>query len=136
MTARFVSVDNSAAVVAIPDNSNDWPSYNRKNAEELLHQKFPQGYVIDHEEEVVTGTTTHSTESTEKKGDPTLAALKLSTVEESTHHTTYTTEKKEWRIWCHAADAAPPAQIIIPTAAALPSVPVEASSPPPTTAVR
>ncbi len=53
--ARYVMKDQWGGVVAIPNNSNRWPAYNRKHAEELMAQQFPQGYVIEGENEVVVG---------------------------------------------------------------------------------
>jgi hypothetical protein len=106
-TARFISVDADYAVVAIPNNTNDWPTYNRTHAEELMHQKFPQGFVIDHEGEVVTGTTQHTNTNTETKGDQLLAALKVSPIEQQTHQTTSFENKTEWRIWVRATGAPP-----------------------------
>jgi hypothetical protein len=112
-TARFVSVDGTSAVVAIPDDSNTWPTYNRQHAEELMQQKFPQGYVIDHEEEVVTGTIEQTRTNTQTRGSPILAALKVAPIEEETNRSTAYIHQKEWRIWCHAQDApAPP--VVIP----------------------
>src|SRR5713226_9158459 len=76
-SARYVTVDNSGGVVAIPSNSNSWPNYNRRHAEELMQAKCPGGYVIDHEEEFVTGTTQYVDSTTNTKGDPLLAAVRI-----------------------------------------------------------
>ena len=54
-SARYVAVDADGGIVAIPNNTNCWPTYNRKAAEELMRQKCPQGYVIDREGEAVVG---------------------------------------------------------------------------------
>ena len=51
--ARYVMTDQYGGVVAIPNNSNSWPSYNRKHAEELMARQCPQGYVIEQEGVVV-----------------------------------------------------------------------------------
>jgi hypothetical protein len=53
--ARLVMRDQYGGVVAIPANSDRWPSYNRKNAEELMSKQCPEGYVIESESEVQTG---------------------------------------------------------------------------------
>src|SRR5437879_1671072 len=55
--ARLVATDANYAIVAIPSNTDTWPNHYRKHAEELMNAKFPRGYVIDKEEEVVVGTT-------------------------------------------------------------------------------
>src|SRR5947209_14583421 len=46
---------------AIPSNTNSWPTYHRKSAEELMAKKCPNGYVIDSEGEVVVGQDRKST---------------------------------------------------------------------------
>jgi hypothetical protein len=63
-TARLVSFDSGGGVVAIPNNS----SYCRKQAEELMAQRCPQGYTVVREEEVVVGqvTTADQTSSTDE----------------------------------------------------------------------
>jgi len=55
--ARFVSVDpdGRGGVVAIPNDTNRWPCYNRKAAEELMDHKCPQGYVVQNQTEVAIG---------------------------------------------------------------------------------
>jgi hypothetical protein len=102
--ARLVSCAPTGGVVAIPNNSNTWPCYHHKHAEELIREQCPQGYVIDKEEEVVVGTTEHVHTDTDRKGDPLLAALKIAPVNETTHQTTTVEEKKEWRIYFHGVD--------------------------------
>src|SRR5258708_22635815 len=71
-SARFVEVRPDGGVVAIPNNSNDWPYHYRDKAKALMRQKCPSGYVIDHEEEVVTGSVTHTDAETETQKSPTL----------------------------------------------------------------
>ncbi|MFQ3592984.1 MAG: hypothetical protein SNJ82_07305, partial [Gemmataceae bacterium] len=39
-------------VVAIPANTNHWPSYHREEAHRLMRLVCPNGYTILHEEEV------------------------------------------------------------------------------------
>jgi hypothetical protein len=51
--ARYVTTTNSAGVVAIPSNTDDWPYHYRKQAEELMQAKCPGGYVIEREETCV-----------------------------------------------------------------------------------
>lgn len=106
-SARLVTVEPGGGVVAIPSNSNAWPSYNRKGAEELMRQQCPGGYVIDHEQEVVVGQVQQTNVNTDRKGDPLLAALHVAPVTENTQQTTSYTDKTEWRIWFHAVGAQP-----------------------------
>lgn len=103
--ARYVTVNSQGGVVAIPDNSNHWPDYNRRHAEELMQAKCPGGYVIDREEEVVVGTHQYTDTTSEKKGDPLLAALQVAPMREDVHEHTSSTNVTEWRITYHKADA-------------------------------
>ena len=48
---HFVSQTPDGGVISIPNNSNQWPTYYRNRAEELMRQKCPDGYVIEREEE-------------------------------------------------------------------------------------
>lgn len=106
-SARYVSLESNGGVVAIPRNTNSWPDYNRKNAEALMKEKCPEGYVIDREGEVVIGTTEYTDVTTETKGDALLAAMKISPVEENRSEKTYRTDQTEWRISFRAQGAAP-----------------------------
>ena len=53
--ARYVTTTSTAGIVAIPSNTDLWPNYYRKQAEELLQAKCPDGYVIEHEEQFIPG---------------------------------------------------------------------------------
>ena len=61
--ARYVLRTADEGVVAIPSNTS-WPIDHREKAVELMSSHFPDGYVIDREEEVVIGmeTTEHGHE--------------------------------------------------------------------------
>lgn len=115
MNARVIQRDPIAkrAVVTIPDNSNSWPSRHRRHAEELMAKEFPNGYVIEREEEVVTGQITHTNTNTERHGVPVLSAVGLGPTYEDRATTTSSTDVKEYRIWFRAKDA-PPAQTVYP----------------------
>jgi hypothetical protein len=131
-SARLVEVRSDGGVVAIPNNSNTWPFYYRDKAEAMLKQKCPNGYVIDHEEEVVTGTVTHTNSQTETEKSPTLLvggksnngdqdsqsfgalAIPVGENRQHTNETTTSTNVTEWRIYYKAkpatvATATPPA---------------------------
>ena len=69
---RFVHQDANSAVVAMPHDSNCWPSYYRDNADKMLRARFPQGYVVEKEEEFVTGVSTHTTGQSRTEEAPTL----------------------------------------------------------------
>jgi hypothetical protein len=71
-SARFVQADSGGGVVAIPHNTNCWPTYYRDKADALLRQRFPGGYDIEREEEVVTGTVAHTNSQTKTDEKPTL----------------------------------------------------------------
>ena len=58
--------------MAIPSNSNQWPTYYRDKAEKLIGEKCPDGYEVVMEEEVVTGQVTHIESRTKTKEAPSL----------------------------------------------------------------
>ncbi len=106
--ARLISSDNNYAVVAIPNNSNMWPTYHRERADDLMRATFPDGYVIDGQVEAVTGTTQVVQSNTQRSGDPILAALRIAPIKEQTTQTTNFVNKTEHRIYFRRTDA--PAQ--------------------------
>jgi hypothetical protein len=97
--ARYVTTTSNAGVVAIPTNSNSWPHYYHKQAEDLMQAKCPEGYDIEKEGEFVTGATQQTTSTTNKTGDPLLAALYIAPVTEKNNQTTIVNEQTEWRIY-------------------------------------
>ena len=87
-SARFVSKSPDCGVVAIPCDSNRWPTYNRDKAEALIRSQCPDGYEVVHEEEAVIGSVSHT--SVNDNGSIHTAG--------STSGTIDTTQKTEWRI--------------------------------------
>jgi hypothetical protein len=69
-SARHVVKEPTGGVIAIPNNTNAWPTYHREHAEELMADHLPAGYVVTREEEVVTGVVseTQSSVSTQEFG--------------------------------------------------------------------
>ena len=98
--ARVVMSDSYGGVVAMPSNTNSWPCYNRKHAEELMAQKCPQGYVIEQEGEVVTGQST----MVHTEGNQDSAAYRVLGVGH-VDRTTNVQNVTEWRIHFRAKDA-------------------------------
>ena len=115
--ARHVQINGGTGTVAIPENTNTWPNYYRKQAEDLMRQKCPNGYEIVAEEEAVVGQTAHTDTRTESKGPPMLGfggteskpgkgetssfagiTLPIGKSETKTTETTQYTAIKEWRI--------------------------------------
>ena len=122
-SARLVTVEKTGGVVAIPNNTNNWPSYNRQHAEELMQANCSGGgYVIDREEEFVTGTTQFVNTTTNTKGDRVLAALQIAPVTQESQQQTTTQNHTEWRIWFNKVNAQAPSAMegVRPAAAPLP----------------
>lgn len=120
---RLVRTDAAGGVVAIPNNSNYWPTYYRDKAEEMIRQRCPNGYEIVGEEEVVTGTVTNTSTQTNTKQAPELllgggskstdknngsggntssafggVALPVGDTQQTTQRTMTSTNVTEWRI--------------------------------------
>ena len=97
--ARYIEKTGDAGVVAIPANTNAWPSYNRREAIGLIQKHVGVHYEIVDEREVVTGQTTTNnqqvnTEQTVNRSLPFLPAEKQTITNTTTSH-----DIKEWRIW-------------------------------------
>jgi len=101
----MVSCDPDGGVIAIPENTNKWPTYYRSAAEELLRAKFPDGYVIEHEEETVVNTAQQTQTNTNRTGVPILSALHIVPANEVTTQTTMELRETEWRIRYRKASA-------------------------------
>jgi hypothetical protein len=82
-TARYVERQADSGVVAIPENSNHWPTYYRQAALDLITQHVGPHYEILEEREVVVG---QQTNNNQQVGPDFLAGI------------TTTRELTEWRI--------------------------------------
>ena len=121
-SARLVARDNSGGIVAVPENSNRWPTFYRKHAEELMQANCPDGYTITKEEEVVVGQIQYTHTTTDRTGSPFLAALHIDPINERSNQTTSYEDRKEWRIYFQAKGAEP-----VPSG----SLPAPPTTPPP-----
>ncbi len=131
--ARYVKTDQGSGVVAMPSNTNCWPTYYRDHAEALIRQKCPNGYEVVGEEEAVVGQVAHTHTETETTPSPTLnlgggkteinkdgnsehgsgafagVAVPLGKTEEKSRQTTNYQDVTEWRIYYRAKSPGPPA---------------------------
>lgn len=71
-SARYVHVTPEGGVVAIPENTNNWPSYHRDKAEALIKKNCPNGFDIVTERETVVGQVTRTNSQTDTEDAPTL----------------------------------------------------------------
>jgi hypothetical protein len=131
-SARYVMQDQFGGVVAIPSNTNSWPTNYRDEAEKLMREKCPQGYVIEREEEVTVGQTTTSktnndTKSYDVPGGRRSPSGTVTTT--TTDRSVAVQDKTEYRITFHAATI--PATAMPPAAAMPATVRVVAPPPPP-----
>ena len=95
-SARIVSKSEDGGVIAIPANNDMWPFHYRTKAEELLTRECPEGYVIELEEEYVTGqaTSTDVDDTSRTQQITKNASVTLN----STQTNTTTSNVTEWRI--------------------------------------
>ena len=82
--AQFVEKRPDSGTVAIPDNTNTWPMYNRREALALIQQHVGPNYEIIDERKVVTGQSTRNeqqtnTEQTQNKRNPNLTGERQTT---------------------------------------------------------
>lgn len=95
--ARRVVRGADYGVVAIPADSNSWPMRYRDKAHELMNEHFPEGYEIDHEEEVVVGQQVHT--HTDGTGATIFRSGPIELTSGTAESTTTTTDNTEWRIY-------------------------------------
>lgn len=55
---RYVLKSPDQGIIAMPSNSNHWPTRYREKAEEMIRMHFPDGFEIEREEEWVIGEVT------------------------------------------------------------------------------
>jgi hypothetical protein len=96
--ARYVERTGDSGVVAIPANTDSFPSYNRSEAMALIHKHVGSSFEIVEEREVATGKRTLNdqqvnNEQTWNTSNPLLPASK-----QSVQNTTTTQDVTEWRI--------------------------------------
>ena len=95
-SGRYVMRNGDRGIVAIPANTNSWPTRNWDHATELMSQHFPEGFEIEHEEEVVIGQTTSYGENLQN--DVAQVAKNVTVHSGTTSGTATTTDKTEYRI--------------------------------------
>ncbi len=95
-SVRVVSQQDSCGVIAMPANTDMWPFRYRSKAEALLAQQCPEGYIIELEEEYVTGQTTSVQEDHQENEHQVSKRVSFTTGSSST--TSTTSDQKEWRI--------------------------------------
>jgi hypothetical protein len=61
---RYVYQDRDFGVIALPQNSDSWPTYYRRHGEKLMADHFPDGHEIVRAEEVIEGERTKKFEGT------------------------------------------------------------------------
>ncbi len=96
--ARYVERTGETGVVAIPANTDSFPSYNRSEAMALIHKHVGANFEILEEREVATGKRTLNdqqvnNEQTWNMSNPLLPANK-----QTVQNTTTTQDVTEWRI--------------------------------------
>jgi hypothetical protein len=89
---RFVSIGPEGGTLAMPSNA----SYYRRQAVQMLNEKYPSGWEIDHEGEVVVGQVTTS--------DTNAHDVRYGRVVE---RRTETSDKTEWQITFHPKGIVP-----------------------------
>jgi hypothetical protein len=109
---------SGGGVIAIPAHAALGSNRHRKKAEKLMAEMCPGGYVIDHEQEVITGQVTHTNTNVNRSGVPVLSAFGLGPTFEDQQSTVSTTDVKEWRIWFRPKNAPPPDNLPIRSSAA------------------
>jgi hypothetical protein len=96
-TARVVSRDASGGVVAIPENSNYWPTSYRDKAMALIKKDCPDAVIV-REEEVVIGKVTTDRQDTETSTRDLNKRVGGTLTTTDTTRTKESHDQTEWRI--------------------------------------
>ncbi|MBM3992970.1 MAG: hypothetical protein FJ303_02270 [Planctomycetes bacterium] len=96
-SARIINKTADGGCVAISENSDAWPSYNRTKALDLIGKECPKGYKIIREEEFVTGQTVSNNTTRDTRETPLVKGV--SATQTTTQRTTDVRDKTEYRIW-------------------------------------
>lgn len=96
--ARYVQKIEDEGVVAVPVNSDAWPSYNRTSALKLIEQHVGPAYEIVEEREVKTGTATTNTQNTNREQTFNSEVPFLPAEKRTTTSTTTASDIKEYHI--------------------------------------
>jgi hypothetical protein len=92
---RLIRDASDGGVITMPNNSNQWPTYYRNRAENLMSKKCPEGYAIVGEKEVVDNPAARDGRKANEDFDYEGGYIRL---------TTY--NRKEYHIWFRRAAAA------------------------------
>jgi hypothetical protein len=102
--ARQVLRTRDAGVVAIPDNTDRYPNYNRSQALDIINDHVGRRYEIEKEEEFVLGATTTNESAVRKRnGWNWIVPWRLSE-EAATTNTSNTRNQTEYRIHYRRGD--------------------------------
>lgn len=102
--AKYVEKKGDTGIVSIPNNTDSWPSYNKRAAHELIQKHVGTHYEILEERDVVVGQSTTNnqqvnTEQTVNRSIPFLPAEKQTITNNTTSR-----DITEWRIWYRRID--------------------------------
>jgi hypothetical protein len=127
--ARYVQKIADEGVVAIPVNSDTWPSYNRSGALKLIEQHVGPDYEIVEEREVKTGTATTNVQNTKNEQTFNSEVPFLPAARQTTTATTTAADITEYHIHYRRLaggltgfpGTAPPANAVVPAGGAAPA---------------
>ncbi len=119
-SARVVSRTADDGIVALPANTNEWPSYHQDAGKKIIAAHLGSAYEVVEEKEVTTGYATTNVQ--DRQFEPTMNTTNpfLPASRETTTTKTVNTPQKEWQIHYRrvtprpavAAGATPPATVV------------------------
>lgn len=104
-SAKYIEKRGDTGVVAIPNNTDVWPAYNRREALALIQKHVGVNYEILEEREVVVGQTTHNNQQTNVEQTVNREIFFLPAEKHTTNTTTTQRDITEWRIVYRRLDA-------------------------------
>jgi hypothetical protein len=118
MTARYVQKQSDEGVVAIPSNSNYWPTFNRDQALKLIQDHVGADYEIVKEKSVVSGQVTTTDQQTTETPMPTRNGQTPSGTQTSVSQTTRSADVTEWYIYYRKRSTGVPTRPVVPAGGA------------------
>jgi len=97
-SARVVSRTPDDGIVALPANTNTWPSYHQDAAKRIITAHLGSAYEVVEEKEVTTGYTTTNTQDRQSELSMHSSIPLLPATRETTTTKTMNTPQKEWQI--------------------------------------
>jgi hypothetical protein len=102
--AKYIEKKGDTGIVSIPNNSDSWPSYNKRAAHELIQKHVGMHYEIIEERDVVVGQSTTNNQQVNTEQTPGRFPFLAPNEKQTVTNNTTSRDLTEWRIWYKRID--------------------------------